>query len=171
MPARLLCLCLSLVLLGGCASTASGLPARAAPVVETRGESVQVRPAVRALVVLRGWDRRRAAAYSAGDARQLRRLYAPGSRAGARDVAVLQQYVARGLVVKGMTVQVLRVRLLSATPRLLRIRVTDRMAGGTVVARGSDSPRVQLPTGPAVVRVVTLVDRGPRWVVRGVRRG
>ena len=168
--------------LAGCSTT----PEPTAPVVDRAAAPVEAqptrpsaewtagpapaaeRPVVRALRILRRWDRSRAAAYASGDVAALRRLYAPASVAGAADVRLLREYADRGLVVRGLAVQVVRAELVASSPTRLRLRVVERLAGGTVVGPGPD---VALPAGRAAPRVVTLVDAGGRWVVRAVRRG
>lgn len=115
------------------------------------------------LGVLRAWDRRRAAAWAAGDAESLRRLYVPGSRAGRSDVRLLGAYAARGVRVRRLTTQVFAVDVLEAAPGRWWLRVVDRVAGGELVAAG----RVRaLHSGPVVTRRVELVRRDDRWRVR-----
>ena len=123
-------------------------------------------PAIRAL---RGWDRRRAEAYAAGDLAALRRLYVPGSRAGAADLAMLRRYVARGIRVTGMRMQLLAVDVRAHTPRLLRLRVTDRLTRAEAVAAGGGW-HAALPRDRATVHELTMT-RGPvsRWRVAAVR--
>ena len=120
----------------------------------------------RSAAVLRQWDRRRSAAYAAGDPARLRRLYAPASRAGARDVAILLEYAERGLTVRGLQMQVLEVTPLRSSKGLLRLRVVDRLAGGAAVTGTSSVP---LPTSEPTRRVITFVPDHERWVVRSVR--
>lgn len=119
--------------------------------------------------VLAGWDRRRAGAWARGDVDALGGLYAPGSAAGRADVAMLRDYRRRGLRVEGLTTQVLRLEVLRRAPGRLVLRVTDRLAGGTVV--GAAAP-VALPADRASTRQVTLVRRpgadDDGWVVREV---
>lgn len=122
-----------------------------------------------AVDVLRRWDRRRAQAFAAGDVDALRRLYVPGSGAGAADVAVLAAYVSRGLRVEGMRMQVLGVDVLEESPGVVRVRVTDRLASAFAVdALGR---RVRLPRDAASRRVVELRRRGAdgEWRVAEVR--
>lgn len=169
---RLVCAVVALLVLAGCAPvSATSPPTPAGPGAgEVRPVGGTERPAVRALRLLRDWDARRAAAYTAGDPQLLRRLYAPGSRAGARDARVLRGYAARGLVVDGLTLQVIEARLVAETPGLVRIRVVDRVGGGSVREVGSQHRSTDLPTGGPVSRVVTLVHGKTGWVVRAVRR-
>jgi hypothetical protein len=173
---RLLCAVAALLVLAGCAPvSATSPPTSAGPGArDARPGGGSERPTARALRLLREWDARRADAWSTGDPRALRRLYAPGSRAAARDIRVLREYAERGLVVEGLTMQLLDARLVTETPSLVRIRVVDRVAGGAVHRAGRPHHTTALPTGTPVTRVVTLV-RGvdgwaDGWVVRAVRR-
>ncbi|MGZ4479315.1 MAG: hypothetical protein ACXVW2_11930 [Nocardioidaceae bacterium] len=123
-------------------------------------------PAIR---VLRGWDQARAQAYAAGDLAALRRLYVPGSRAGGTDLAMLRRYVARGIRVTGMRMQLLAVDVRVHTPRLLRLRVTDRLTHAEAVGVGGGW-HAALPRDAATVHELTLT-RGPvsRWRVSSVK--
>lgn len=120
-----------------------------------------------ALVVLRDWDRRRAAAWAAGDERALERLYAGRSAAGLADVALLRRYEARGLVVHGMTMQVLAARRLKRTSRVLELEVTDRLASATVRVSDGGVDRL-LPADTARTRVLVLRRVGARWLMARV---
>jgi hypothetical protein len=119
-----------------------------------------------ALRLLRGWDRERSEAYATGSASRLRALYVPGAAVGAADLRVLHGWTHRGLRVSGMRTQVLALSVLEASPRLMRLRLTDRLTGA--VARGSGGP-VLLPRDRASTREVTLVRGGRRWRVSAVR--
>ena len=157
-PVPVLVLLLPLLLLAGCAASAA-IQRPAVGVAHTR-------PAVEALALLHRWDGRRSAAYAAGDPSRLRRLYSRGSWAGARDVRVLRAYADRGLVVDGLATQVLEVEVVERSDRVLRLRVVERFAGGTVRSSRSEAT---LPSGRIRERVLTLV-RGERgWVLRSVR--
>ena len=171
MPPRVPSLCLALSLLLGCGAGPG--PAVSSPASRLLvDEKDRERPAVQALDLLRRWDARRAAAYASGDPRRLRQLYAPGSRAGARDVRLLRSYADRGLVVEELAVQVLGVRLVSASPSSVRLQVLDRVAGGRVApATGSgQEDESWLPAARPESRVITMVEHGGGWVVRSVRR-
>jgi hypothetical protein len=87
-----------------------------------------------ALSVLRDWDARRSAAWAAGDVDGLALLYVPGSSAGAADVGLLRRYRARGLVVRDLRMQILRVRVVTSRPRRLVLEVTDRVASAIAYA-------------------------------------
>lgn len=113
------------------------------------------------LAVLHDWDVRRAAAWAAGDPDALARLYAPRSRAGAADVALMRRYVARGLVVRGMRMQVLRVRVITARPRLLQLQVTDRLAAALAVGVGDPTAARRLPADAASTHLLVLRRSGP----------
>ena len=122
----------------------------------------------RAVAVLHDWDVRRAAAWAAGDADRLAALYTAGSSAGAADVALLRRYAARGLVVRGLRMQLLRTRVLVQRPRLLELEVTDRLARA-VAALPSDPGRVRrLPVDTATTRVLVLRRVGDEWLVARV---
>lgn len=118
-----------------------------------------------AVAVLADWDRRRAAAYAAGDAASLRRLYTRGSRAGRRDVAVLEEYADRGLRVVGLRTQVLAVEVLVRRPERLVLAVTDRLAGAVAVGERRE---VALPRGRPVQRTITLRRQEGTWLVARV---
>ena len=122
--------------------------------------------ALASLTVLRDWDRDRAAAWRAGDTGALRSLYTEGSEAGARDVAMLRRWCDRGLRVRGMTMQVLDVRLRSRAPRRFVLVVTDRLAGPVAVDRsGRTWP---LPRDGASTRRLDFLRTAGRWRLRSV---
>lgn len=120
----------------------------------------------RAVRVLSRWDRARAAAYADGDRRRLADLYTRRSTARLADLALLEEYADRGLRVHDLRTQLLRLEVLHAAPRRLRLLVTDRAraratrTGGVVLLRPS----------PAGTRVVVL-RREPAgtWRVSAVR--
>ena len=121
--------------------------------------------ALPAAEVVGEWDRRRAEAWAEGDVRALAALYTTGSGAGDSDIAMLQEYADRGLVVEGLTTQLLEVEQVLRSPDTLVVRLTDRVQSGTVV--GADV-RQSLPRDLPTTRVVEfrLVERG--WVVSRV---
>ncbi|GAB3862879.1 hypothetical protein GCM10028801_29310 [Nocardioides maradonensis] len=119
--------------------------------------------AVRALVVLRDWDRTRAAAWAHGDVPALRRLYAAGSAAGRDDVALLRRWSARGLRVRGMSMQLLGVRLEVRTARRIVLVVTDRLVTAYAVGHGR---RYALPRDNASTRRLDFRRVEGRWVLR-----
>ena len=116
--------------------------------------------------ILALWDTERAVAWAAGDPSALRRLYAPGSRTGGRDAALLRSYLARGLRVTDMRTQLLSVAVRRSGPRRLVLEVTDRLVGGTAVGRGVRAP---LPHDAPTTRLVGLRRLADRWVVSEVR--
>jgi hypothetical protein len=118
-----------------------------------------------ALSELRGWDERRATAYSRGDVAALRALYAEGSEAGARDARLLRSYVGRGLAVDGVHQQVLELEVLDAAPQRLDVRVTDRLAGATVDLGRRE---VALPDDRPSTNDVVLVRQQGTWLVWSV---
>jgi hypothetical protein len=119
--------------------------------------------------VLEHWDQRRAAAYATGNVGALRRLYVPGSRAGASDAQLLQSYAARGLVVTGMRMRLQSVNVIHSGRRRLVLRVRDRLT--RAIARSRTDPKVhrQLPTDHPSTHTVTLIRSGSDWLVRSVR--
>lgn len=123
-----------------------------------------------AIAVLQDWDRRRAAAYSRRDPTALRRLYVPGSRAGAADVRTLAAYTGRGLTLHGLRMQLLELRGLRERPRELRLQVTERLAVVEVVSgRGrSTTGDLLLPRDAPSRRTVVLRRYGGSWRVSAV---
>ena len=112
--------------------------------------------------VLAAWDERRASAWAQGDVEALRGLYADGSRTGAADVRLLRHYLRRGLVVEGMTTQVLALDVVERSASRLVLVVTDRVVGARAV--GGASP-IALPADRASTRRIALVRRGGAWLV------
>jgi hypothetical protein len=138
-------------------SPSAGSPAAALPRLPT------------GLLVLSDWDRRRAQAYATGDVAALDSLYVPGSRTGRRDHRLLRAYVDRGLVVRGMRMQVLACELVFMGARRIRVLVTDRLQGALVVGQSARDPTtIRLPADRPSRRVVTFVRRGGRWRVSEV---
>jgi hypothetical protein len=121
-----------------------------------------------ALAVLHAWDHRRGEAWAAGDAAALARLYTARSAAGAADVALLRRYVARGLVVRDLRMQLLRARVLVHRPRLLELEVTDRLAAGRAARPGDPGAARPLPADVASTTVLTLRRVGDRWLMARV---
>ena len=109
-----------------------------------------------ALDVLHGWDDARSHAWARGDVAALRRLYVAGSAAGRADVRLLRRYLARGLVVRQLRMQVFAVHVIRRDVGILRVRVTDRVAGGVAVA---GRHRLRLPVDRPTARTIVL-----RWV-------
>jgi len=137
---------------------------RAAPASTTTARPTvrqTARPAARALDVLRAWDRRRAAAWAAGDPAALRALYVPGSRTGRRDLAMLAAYGQRGLRVTAMRRQVLALRVRWNGPAALTLVVTDRLAE----ARVAGGTRAVLPRSRPSTRRIVLRHTSAGWCV------
>ena len=115
-----------------------------------------------ALAVLRGWDRRRADAWAAGDPAVLARLYVAGSRTGRRDVRDLRRWRERGLRVTGLRQQVAALSLRRRTPGRLTVVVIDRTVDG--VALGGPY-RQGLPRSAWQAHRIRLRRVGGTWLV------
>jgi hypothetical protein len=140
------------------------------PGATERPVPIAARPAERfALDVLREWDDRRAAAWAAGDPTLLARLYTRGSSAGAADLALLGRYRARGLVVRGIRMQLLRARVMASRPRLVVLEVTDRLA--SAVAYGPAGGARRLPGDVATVHELVLRRVEGEWRMVRVSAG
>ncbi|WP_141013107.1 hypothetical protein [Nocardioides sambongensis] len=140
----------------------SGPHARIAP---RAVDGLAIRDAVASLAVLRNWDAARSRAWARGSTAALRALYAPGSRAGARDLAMLRAWRRRGLTVQGMEMQVLSVELWQRTERRIVLVVTDRLVGAVAVGRGG---RRALPRDRSSSRRLGFERRDGRWRLREV---
>lgn len=156
------------VVVGAGALTGSAPEGRGAVVA---GGTTSAGPAAQAAAlpgasILGAWDRKRAAAWAAGDVRRLGALYTPGSVSGERDQEMLREWLRRGLVIRDLRVQVLAVRELRRTARTLVLRVTDRVSAGTAVGRGASRP---LPRDSATTTTVTLRRLRGHWLVESVR--
>ncbi|WP_205473561.1 hypothetical protein [Nocardioides sp. SYSU D00038] len=125
------------------------------------------REGVAAAAVLKQWDLRRAAAWTAGDVVALRSLYVPGSRAGERDARMLRAWLGRGWRVTALQTQVLRLRVLTGEPRRWRLLVVDQVVSGSAVGPGR---RRALPRDGPTARVVELRRVAGRWLVASVRQ-
>ena len=130
------------------------------PVVESTTPSSARPPGPAA--ILAAWDERRAAAWAEADVDALEGLYAAGSRTGTADVRLLRHYRARGLVVTGLTTQVLALDVVRRSPARLVLVVTDRVVGGRAV--GGSTP-IALPADRASTRRIVLAREHGRWLV------
>jgi len=144
------------------------------PVIASPADSPDAqRPAGSPREALRRWDKRRAAAWEAGDVTSLGELYTPRSGAGHRDVAMLEAWCARGLRVTRMTTQVLSLAVAHADSRRLILRVSDRLvdvrAGLLALPRDAESTRrIELRRAPGGRwRVASVTDVAPSILRRG----
>jgi hypothetical protein len=135
---------------------------RPEPRVATAQDPVPAASRTEALAVLADWDRRRSAAWAAGDAAALGRLYLDGSDAGRADAAMLRRWAARGLRVTGLRMQVLEATVVSGEADRWEVDVTDRVVGGD--AGGQPLPR----DGWSTRRIVLERTTG-EWQVASVR--
>ena len=120
-----------------------------------------------AVAVLRDWDRKRTDAWAAGDVDALRSLYTRRSVAGARDAARLSRWVDRGLRVRRMRIQVLRVRVLEERRALLVLSVTDRIDRAVAV---SGRASIRLPDDSLSTWRITMRLVQGEWRVASVER-
>jgi hypothetical protein len=116
------------------------------------------------VAVLREWDRRRAAAWVSGDLHRLRALYVPRSTAGERDVSRLSRWLDRGLRVRRLETQVLRVRVLAERRDAVLLAVTDR------IARAETTSGLRLPGDAPSTWRIAMRRIGENWRVVSVRR-
>lgn len=151
---------------GGCTEQPSA-PSAPADAPAPRATAVAGPTEPRSLRVLHAWDARRAAAYSRGDVAALRGLYVRGASAGEQDVAMLRRYVARGLTVEHLVMQVVEADVLVDRRGVVRLRVCERVADGRVTGAGAP---VSLPRDRPDRHEVTLVRRDGRWLVRSATR-
>lgn len=152
------------VALASVAVTAVGLRRDSAPDIAHVSDPASVaepRPEVEAAAVLAAWDTDRAAAWAAGDVGRLRSLYAPGSVAGERDVAMLRRWLDRGLVVTGIQMQVLSLRELFRSPHRMALAVVDRVVGAA-------ADGVALPSDTPTARTLELRRVDGEWLVASV---
>lgn len=143
-----------------------GADGRSMPVEEVR----ERRDTVAALGVLRRWDGRRARAWARGEPSLLTPLYTATSRAGRRDVALLEQYAERGWSVRGVHPQVVAAEALTRTSDRVEVRVVERYPDVAVDGVTPSVPREG--AGPddstSHVRVVSLVRSPTGWRVERV---
>lgn len=120
--------------------------------------------ALASLVVLHNWDRSRSRAWASGDVAALRRIYLPGSSAGAHDVAMLRRWVERGLRVHRMSMQVLSVELRVRSHWRIVLDVTDRLADAVAVPAGGGAERLLPRDGLTTRRLAFRLVDG-RWLL------
>lgn len=152
---------LSTLVLAGAGAVLAWLPQEAPPARPVSTTSLD-----EGREVLREWDAARSACWSAADQACLSALYAPDSVAGEADVALLRRWSERGLVITRMQRQVLDLDVVESGERLQVLRVTDRLAGGTV-RRGHRE--TDLPATVAGTRLIVLERGSSGWVVDEVR--
>lgn len=116
-----------------------------------------------ALVALREWDARRAAAWRHGDPGALQDLYVAGSVSGRADRALLRAYAARGLRVPDLAVQRASVRVEAAAADEVVLVVTDRVVA--TAARTVGGRRLALPRDGWSTRRLQLRRVAGEWRV------
>lgn len=111
--------------------------------------------------VLASWDAERSAAWAAGDVRGLEALYTDDSIAGQRDVAMLQRWLDRDLVVTDLRMQVLSLALIAGSDHRLVLAVVDRVANAEVAGK-------PLPIDAPTARRLVLRQVDGAWLVASV---
>lgn len=148
------------------ASTNSGTAAHAAaPTAGDMSPAAGPRPARshpqrRWYVVLARLDARRERAWRRGSTALLAQVYVAGSAELALDSAHLRAYLARGLRVEGVSLDVRRLRVVDAHEGMVRLRVVDEL--GPVRATTADGRTRRLPTDLPTAHIVEL-RRQDRW--------
>ncbi len=140
-------------------------PAPTAPTAPSMGPTREPRAEVEAARILAEWDQQRSSAWAHGDAAGLASLYVDGSSAAVADVSMLRRWQRRGVHVRGLRTQVLRLEVLERGRDRWVLDVTDRVIGGRAV----QGARTQvLPTDAATRRRIDLRRRDGRWLVAEV---
>lgn len=141
-----------------------GAPGEPAADRDLRAEGERQRAA---LGVLTDWNARRASAWARGDPEALTALYAGGVATGRADVERLRRWRERGLVVDGLTTQILRARVRTFTGSRLSVEVTERVASAVArpVHEGARGRAWALPRDGPDTSVVTMHRVGRRWVL------
>lgn len=117
-------------------------------------------------VVLEGFDRIRSHAFEAGRPEALDSVYPEGSRLLARDKALLASYTGRGVDIERIRMRLLETKVVAATPRLVTLRVVDRLAQATV--RLPDGTVRDLPRDQPTRRTIELSLTADGWRISGV---
>jgi hypothetical protein len=119
--------------------------------------------------VVRGLSARRVTAFTTGDVAMLRSVYAPHSRAGRRDLALLRSMLGRGQQVAHLQVRVgdVAVRSRQGTRRV-RLLVSDVVSA--YVLRGRDGDLVDRHPRVRGTWAMTLVETSAGWRVGSVAR-
>jgi hypothetical protein len=112
-------------------------------------------------------DAARSAVFARGDPARLREVYAAGSPAAVADAAAVAALTTVGAVAPGVRHEVLRVRVLAATPSRARLELTDRMPGYRVLDRRGRVLRT-VPPRPARTFRVDLVASASGWRIAAV---
>ncbi|WP_300682498.1 hypothetical protein [Nocardioides sp.] len=141
------------------------------PPTRAPAEPVRARPEQQAATVLRAWDDQRARAWAEGDTVALARLYVATAPAREVDVRMLRRWVARGVRVQGLAMQVLSLRVLDHADGWWRLRVTDRVASADLVAPGRETELIdpEKPPGAARTRVLELRETRGTWQMVSVK--
>nr|CAA9363081.1 MAG: hypothetical protein AVDCRST_MAG46-3471 [uncultured Nocardioidaceae bacterium] len=175
---------LASLVLGSCASDAT--PEGARPATPPVGDVLEVLPEAptgdaaprrtgwTCTAVCQRWrpvldrlDGHRTRAYASGRPRQLRRVYAPGSRVLAHDLRMLRAWTRRGATVSGVRLRVLAATRQDGSSGVVRLGVVDRLLDAT--ARLADGATVPLPHDRVTERVVVLRRVRGQWRIAGSR--
>lgn len=120
--------------------------------------------------VLSDLDSRRAAAYAAGEARDLAEIYTVGSPAARRDLSAFEGVRARGLRAIGMRQVLVDVAAVKEVPHGTSVEIVDRMPVVQLVD-GAGKVRERRPARGARRWQVSLQRHGPAWRIVDVVRG
>lgn len=153
------------------ASSVATRPAPAEPTA-TSGASVELGQALLGQStswqdVLERLDRERSAAFAAGDAALLTRVYAAGSAPLERDAAALDELHDHDLQAVGLAMQIEHVSLVAATLEQASLRVVDRLPAYRLVDTGGSTVQT-LPGRASVTWLVTLTAGPDGWRISDI---
>ena len=118
--------------------------------------------------VLNGLNRTRSRALQQMRLALLGRVYLRGTPVLRRERALLTSYRDRGVALLGARLRTARVRVVSRTPRLLILRVVERLGPTTAVLRHGQ--QVLLPADAPTRRRLRLVSTSAGWRIAAATR-
>jgi hypothetical protein len=117
--------------------------------------------------VLERLSRLRAAAWRSGSTDLLRRVYDPAAQVLRKDASSLNEYVERGLRVRGARSVFGRVKVQRREGGTVWLRVTDQLAHAVALSRSGR--RIRLPYDQPSRHVIVLHRRAGQWRILVVR--